>query len=51
MQIFLMIVGGLAAVYVFAAVAFYQAFKNWTPMCGTRPSKGIKLQFPTNRRK
>ncbi len=45
LRVFLIIAGGLAAVYLFAAIAFYQAFKNWTPMCGRRPAKGFMLRF------
>ncbi len=45
MRVFLIVAAGLAAVYLFAAIAFYQAFKNWTPMCGSRPAKGLALRF------
>ncbi|MDH4162889.1 MAG: hypothetical protein OEW15_09415 [Nitrospirota bacterium] len=34
MKIFLIIAAAAAAVYIYAAIAFYYGFKNWYPMCG-----------------
>ena len=38
MNIFLIVAALLAAVYGFAAIGYYYAFKNWSPMCGSRKS-------------
>jgi hypothetical protein len=38
MNTFFIIIIVLAAVYGFAAVGYYYAFKNWKPMCGSRKS-------------
>ncbi len=34
MTTFLVIVGVVAALYIYAAVVHYYGFKNWYPMCG-----------------
>ncbi len=34
MTIFLIIVAVAAAIYIFAAIAYYYGFKNWYPLCG-----------------
>ncbi len=34
MTTFLIIVAVIAAVYIYAAVAYYLGFKNWHPLCG-----------------
>jgi len=34
MTIVLIIAAIAAAIYIYAAVAFYYGFKNWNPMCG-----------------
>ncbi len=36
MTILLIIVAIAAAIYIYAAIAFYFGFKNWNPLCGCR---------------
>jgi hypothetical protein len=36
MTILLIIVAIAAAIYLYAAIAFYYGFKNWNPLCGCR---------------
>jgi hypothetical protein len=36
MTILLVIAVIAAAIYLYAAVAYYQAFKNWSPLCGCK---------------
>ncbi len=36
MTILLIIVAIAAAIYIYAAIAFYFDFKNWNPLCGCR---------------
>jgi hypothetical protein len=44
MNIFLTIAAVLAAVYGFAAIGYYYAFKNWSPMCGSRKSSSASAK-------
>jgi hypothetical protein len=39
MTIFLTIAAIAAAIYLYAAVAYYYGFKNWFPMCGCKGGK------------
>ncbi len=39
MTIVLSIIAIAAAIYVYAAIAYYYSFKNWLPMCGCRGGK------------
>jgi len=34
MTILLIIVAIAAAIYIYAAIAYYYGFKNWYPVCG-----------------
>ncbi len=34
MKILLLIAAIAAAIYIYAALAYYFAFKNWRPLCG-----------------
>jgi hypothetical protein len=34
MTYLLIIIAVIAAIYIYAAIANYYGFKNWTPMCG-----------------
>jgi hypothetical protein len=36
MTILLIIIAVIAAVYIYAAIAYYYAFKDWNPFCGCR---------------
>ncbi len=36
MTIVLIIAGIAAAIYIYAAIAYYYGFKNWNPMCGCK---------------
>ena len=36
MTILLIVVGAIAAIYIYATVAYYYAFKNWIPFCGCK---------------
>ena len=36
MTIVLIIAAIAAAIYIYAAVAYYYGFKNWYPMCGCK---------------
>ncbi|HSB32888.1 MAG TPA: hypothetical protein VLG39_00380 [Nitrospirota bacterium] len=44
MNILLIIAAVLAAVYGFAAIGYYYAFKNWSPMCGSRKSSSVPVK-------
>jgi hypothetical protein len=39
MMILLIIVAIAAAVYIYAAVAYYYGFKKWNPLCGCDGTK------------
>lgn len=39
MTIVLLIVAIAAAIYIYAAVAYYYGFKNWYPMCGCKKTQ------------
>ncbi|MDA8100596.1 MAG: hypothetical protein M0042_13345 [Nitrospiraceae bacterium] len=45
MTIILIIAAGVLAIYAYAAVAYYQGFKNWYPFCGC---KGSACALPEN---
>jgi hypothetical protein len=32
----LIIIAAIAVIYIYAAVAYYKAFKDWYPMCGCK---------------
>ncbi len=34
MSIILIILAAIAAIYVYAAIAFYYGFRTWVPFCG-----------------
>ena len=36
MTTLLIIVAIVAAIYIYAAIAYYYAFKNWYPLCGCK---------------
>jgi len=36
MTILLIIIAVIAAVYIYAAIAYYKAFKVWNPLCGCK---------------
>jgi hypothetical protein len=36
MTILLTIVAIAAAIYIYAAIAYYYGFKNWYPLCGCK---------------
>jgi len=36
MTILLIIVAIAAAIYIYAAIAYYYGFKNWYPLCGCK---------------
>ncbi len=36
MTIFLIIAAVAAAIYIYAAIAYYYDFKNWNPLCGCK---------------
>ena len=36
MTTFLIIVAIVAAIYIYAAIAYYYAYKNWNPLCGCK---------------
>ncbi len=43
MMIFLIIAAIAAAIYIYAAVAYYYNFKNWNPLCGCKGAEcGLK---------
>jgi hypothetical protein len=37
--IMLIIIAVVAAIYLYATLAFYYGFKNWYPLCGTKSSQ------------
>ncbi len=39
MTTFLIIVAIVAAIYIYAAIAYYYGFKNWYPLCGCKGAK------------
>ncbi len=45
--IILIIIGVVAAIYVYATLAFYYGFKNWYPLCGTKSSQCRRGDSPT----
>lgn len=43
MTIALIIMAMVAAIYLYAVVAYYHGFKNWHPLCGCKGTKcGLK---------
>ncbi len=39
MAIFLIVAGIVAAIYLYAALAYYYGLKNWNPLCGCRDTE------------
>jgi len=35
-MVVLIILAAIAAIYIYAAIAYYYAFKNWIPFCGCK---------------
>jgi hypothetical protein len=42
MMIILSIVAIAAAIYIYAAFAYYYGFKNWYPLCGCKGTRSQK---------
>jgi len=41
MTIVFIIAAVIAAIYIYAAVAYYYGFKNWAPLCGCRGAECV----------
>jgi hypothetical protein len=47
MTIILIIIAAIAAIYIYAAIAYYDGFQNWDPLCGC---KGTECSPKNHRR-
>ena len=53
MLTFLIIAAVLAAIYLYATIAYYYLFKNWRPLCGgskPREKEPMRIGFVDKRR-